>query len=73
MPINLLPPWIAALARWLPFRFMLSAPVELMTQSLDRAHLVRLLGGQLAWTAILLALALALWRAGVKRFEAVGG
>jgi ABC-2 type transport system permease protein len=73
MPINLLPPWIAALARWLPFRFMLSAPVELMTQSLDRAHLVRLLGGQLAWTAILLAIALALWRAGVKRFEAVGG
>ena len=73
MPIDLLPGPIAALAGWLPFRFMLSAPVELMTRSLDRAHLVRLLGGQLAWTAILLSAALALWRAGVKRFEAVGG
>jgi ABC-2 type transport system permease protein len=73
MPIKLLPPWIATLADWLPFRYMLSAPVELMTRSLDREQLERLLGGQLAWTAITLAIAIALWRAGVKRFEAVGG
>ena len=73
MPIDLLPGPIAALAGWLPFRFMLSAPVELMTTPLDREHLAILLGGQLAWTTILLAIALALWRAGVKRFEAVGG
>lgn len=73
MPIELLPRPIAAVARWLPFRFMLSVPVELLTRRLDRAHLASLLGGQAAWTAITLALALALWRAGVKRFEAVGG
>ena len=73
MPLDLLPGPIAAVAQWLPFRFMLSAPVELLTKSLDREHLARLLGGQLAWTAILLAVALALWRAGVRRFEAVGG
>jgi ABC-2 type transport system permease protein len=71
MPIDLLP--VAALARWLPFRFMLSAPVELMTRSLDRDQVLALLGGQAAWAAILLATALTLWRAGVKRFEAVGG
>ena len=52
---------------------LLSAPVELLTRSLHRDQLVRLLGGQLAWAAILLATALALWRAGVRRFEAVGG
>lgn len=73
MPIDLLPGPIAALAGWLPFRFMLSAPVELLTKPQDREHLAILLGGQLAWTAIFLAIALALWRAGVKRFEAVGG
>jgi ABC-2 type transport system permease protein len=73
MPLKLLPPWIAALAAWLPFRFMLSAPVELLTRPQDGAHLAALLGGQLAWAAITLAGALALWRAGVKRFEAVGG
>jgi ABC-2 type transport system permease protein len=73
MPLPLLPHPIAAVARWLPFRFMLSAPVELLTQPLDRAELARLLGGQVAWAAIMLAVALAVWRAGVKRFEAVGG
>jgi ABC-2 type transport system permease protein len=71
MPIDLLPGPIAAVAAWLPFRFMLSAPVELMTT--PHASVVGLLGGQLAWTAIMLATAFALWRAGVKRFEAVGG
>jgi len=73
MPLELLPGPIAAIAAWLPFRFMLSAPVELMTRAHTRGELADLLGGQLAWTAILLATALALWRAGVKRFEAVGG
>jgi ABC-2 type transport system permease protein len=73
MPLDLLPHPIAVLSRWLPFRFMLSAPVELMTRPLDRAALLDLLGGQAAWTAISLAAALAIWRAGVRRFEAVGG
>jgi ABC-2 type transport system permease protein len=73
MPLDLLPHPIAVLAAWLPFRFMLSAPVELMTRSLDREALAALLGGQLAWAAIMLATALVLWRRGVRRFEAVGG
>jgi ABC-2 type transport system permease protein len=73
MPITLLPHPIAAVANWLPFRFMLSVPVELLTKPHHRDELVGLLGKQAAWTAILLAIALALWRAGVKRFEAVGG
>ncbi len=72
MPLDLLGP-VATLAAWLPFRFMLSAPVELLTRSHDHAQLALLLGGQLAWAAIILAAALLLWRAGVKRFEAVGG
>ena len=73
MPLKLLPGPIAPIAAWLPFRFMLSAPVELMTRSLDGERLASLLGGQLAWTAIMLAVALGLWRAGVRHFEAVGG
>jgi ABC-2 type transport system permease protein len=73
MPLKLLPHPIAVVAGWLPFRFMLSVPVELMTRPLARADLASLLGGQLAWAAVTLAIALALWRAGVKRFESVGG
>jgi ABC-2 type transport system permease protein len=57
---------------YLPFRYMLSAPVEVMTREMTGDELARLFAGQAAWTAILLAIALATWRAGVKRFEAVG-
>jgi len=72
LPLPLLGP-IAGIAAWLPFRFMLSAPVELLTRPQDHHHLAVLLGGQLAWTAILMTIALSVWRAGVRRFEAVGG
>ena len=68
--------WLGAFGRavkYLPFRYMLSAPVEIMTVPQSRADLAALLGGQLAWATVLLATALATWRAGVKRFEAVGG
>jgi ABC-2 type transport system permease protein len=72
MPLELLGP-VASVARWLPFRFMLSAPVELLTRTQHRDDLVRLLGGQAAWAAISLTGALVLWHRGVRRFEAVGG
>jgi ABC-2 type transport system permease protein len=72
MPLELLGP-VGRVAAWLPFRFMLSAPVELLIHPLDRGALAALLGGQLAWAAVLLAGALAVWGAGVRRFEAVGG
>ncbi len=73
LPLDLLPGVFKTIAAYSPFRFMASAPVELMTRSLDRARLEVLLGGQVAWAVILFAVALAVWRAGVRRFEAVGG
>lgn len=73
MPLELLPHPIYVVTRWLPFRFMLSVPVELMTRPLDGEEIARLLAGQVAWTVIMLGIALAVWRAGIKRFEAVGG
>jgi ABC-2 type transport system permease protein len=72
MPLELLGP-VARIARWLPFRFMLSAPVELMTRTQHSDDPASILGGQAAWAAIMLAVALVLWRRGVRRFEAVGG
>jgi ABC-2 type transport system permease protein len=73
LPLDLMPRPIAVVAEWLPFRFMLSASVEMITKTLDGEHVAILLGGQLAWAAITLAIGLAIWRAGVRRFEAVGG
>jgi len=72
MPLDLLGP-VAGIARWLPFRFVLSAPVEIMTRTQHGESVAALLAVQAAWAAILLAGSLAIWRAGVRRFEAVGG
>lgn len=73
LPIPLLPWGIRHVAEALPFRFMLSAPVELMTRPLDATRALGLLGGQLAWAVATLALARWVWNRGVERFEAVGG
>ncbi|MDB4955051.1 MAG: transporter permease [Myxococcales bacterium] len=73
LPLDLMPRPIAVVAEWLPFRYMLSVPVELMTKTLDTEHVFAIVGGQVAWAAITLAIALAIWRAGVRKFEAVGG
>lgn len=65
-------PAVVDVAYWLPFYYMLAAPVELMTSHLTGEQIVRLLGAQIAWAALCVALGLWVWRLGVRRFEAVG-
>ena len=73
MPLDLMPKPLAALAHWLPFWCTLYIPVEIMTRAHTGAELAQLLATQAAWTAITLAIALWIWRMGVRRFESVGG
>lgn len=72
LPLSVMPN-VAAVAAWLPFRYTLDVPVAIMTQTLPHAALFGLLARQAAWVAIIGAVALAVWRAGVRRFESVGG
>lgn len=73
MPLPLVKPhWLVTIASATPFPSMLYAPVSLMTQHLAPEDAVRLVGIQAAWAGGCIALALLLWRAGVRRFEAVG-
>jgi ABC-2 type transport system permease protein len=73
VPLPLLPDWLADVARYAPFRYLLSAPIELMMRTdLDTMGALGLVGAQLAWAAALGAIALAVWNAGIRRFEAVG-
>ncbi len=73
VPLELYPPWVGALARWLPFRYTLAFPVELVTGTLTRPEVLRDLLAQLAFIAVLLAGTRITWRAGVRRFSSVGG
>lgn len=73
VPLDLFPPWLGALARWLPFRYMLAFPVEMMTGLLSRERALAELSIQSAFVAALLLLTSLAWRRGLRRFSAVGG
>jgi ABC-2 type transport system permease protein len=73
VPLELFPRWVTALARALPFRYMLAFPVEMVIGMQSRARALAELGIQ--WTFVVgLALAAAgVWRLGLRRFAAYGG
>jgi ABC-2 type transport system permease protein len=73
LPLELLPSWIARAADYTPFPGMLSVPIDVMIErDLDASGAAALVGGQAAWAGIMIVVAIVAWRAGVKRFEAVG-
>ena len=72
-PLELFPEWLRVAAQWMPFRYQIGLPVELMTGQLTVEAALPLLGKQYGWAAIMIALALTLWRGGIKRFQAFGG
>jgi viologen exporter family transport system permease protein len=73
IPVELFPPALRSVVGWLPFRYQLGLPVELLTSAHDRATALALLGRQWAWAVLLLAAALWQWRSGLRRFAAFGG
>lgn len=72
LPLPLMPSFLAEVAKYTPFPSMLAAPVEIMTRDLTGAEIAELLATQCGWAAGMLMVALAVWRLGIRRFEAVG-
>ncbi len=73
VPLELYPRWVSELARFLPFRYMLAFPVELVTGGLSRGAALSQLGVQWAFVLVLLGVAAGMWRLGTRRFAAHGG
>jgi ABC-2 type transport system permease protein len=73
IPLELFPSWLYAIARWLPFRYTLSFPVENLLGLASRHDSLQALAIQWGYAAAFLLLALRLWRAGVARYAAFGG
>lgn len=73
IPIDLFPPALRSAIQWLPFRFQLGLPVEVMTGAHHRSDALALLGVQWAWVAVALGVTALMWRAGLRRFAAYGG
>ncbi|HEX2033474.1 MAG TPA: ABC-2 family transporter protein [Chloroflexota bacterium] len=71
-PLTLLPEALQWASLVLPFRWMLAFPVELLLGRLTPEETLRGLAVQGAWLALAAALLMATWRAGLKRYAAVG-
>jgi ABC-2 type transport system permease protein len=73
VPLELFPSWARDIAEVLPFRYTLGFPVEILIGMSDDAAIARGLAVQGAYGLGSAALALTMWRAGVRRFGAFGG
>jgi ABC-2 type transport system permease protein len=73
IPVELFPPALRIVGDWLPFRFQVGLPVELMTGAHDRGAALMLLARQWTWVAAMLIAALTMWKRGLRRFSAFGG
>jgi ABC-2 type transport system permease protein len=72
-PTQLLPGFLQTVSALLPFRYMLGFPVEILTDQLDARAMLTGFAFQLGWLAIAATAFILLWRAGVRRYEGVGG
>ncbi len=73
LPLDLLPGWLRPAADVLPFQYLFYVPVQAAIGRLVGPALLQALLAQLAWTFGLGMLACAIWRCGLRRYEAVGG
>jgi ABC-2 type transport system permease protein len=73
IPIDLLPRQLVAIVDWLPFRYQIGLPVELMTNARPRGEALALLARQWAWVAIMFGATVVAWRRGLRRFVSFGG
>lgn len=71
-PLAVMPDWITVLASILPFRWMLSFPVEIALIQITPAEALIGLLAQSLWLVLSILLLRAVWRAGLKRYTAVG-
>jgi ABC-2 type transport system permease protein len=73
IPLELFPHWLATVARFLPFRYMLAFPVEMIVGMTPRGAALVELGIQWLFVGALALAARAIWRVGLRRFAAFGG
>lgn len=72
-PLSLLPGPLRAIAEWLPFRWVMAFPVELLLGRLRPEEAAVGFAAQLAWIGIGVVALRAAYGAGVRRYAAVGG
>jgi ABC-2 type transport system permease protein len=72
-PVGLLPQGIRLAATTLPFRYMVSFPVEVLTGQVTGPALATGFVIQAGWLLVAVALYLLMWQRGVRHYTAIGG
>ncbi len=71
-PIDLFPDWFKFFGQWLPFRWLVAFPVEIMMGGLALQEILAGYAVLVLWGIPIGTCMMLVWRAGVKRFGAVG-
>ncbi len=71
-PLDLFPPNVTAIANWLPFRFMFSFPVEILSGRLTTQDVATGVAAMLFWAALAVVVYRWMWRKGIRQFSAFG-
>lgn len=72
MPLRLMPEWVGTLNAYLPFRAMLSVPIEIGAGLLPASEWLAALGHQCLWVLAFALIAIGTWQRGLRRYEAFG-
>ena len=73
IPMQLLPGPLQQLSLLLPLQSIFAFPLSVMLGKAQGADMFSGLAGQVIWSLVLWLIATAMWRAGLRRYEAVGG
>ena len=72
-PVAVLGKWASGVSQVLPFSYTMNFPITVLTGANTSQQMLFGFCMQLIWIAVLSVLAQILWRAGIRRFVAVGG
>ncbi len=69
-PLEVFPPALRAAAHWTPFPYMVAFPAQLLAG--EAVPIAASFAAMVGWISLLLPITLLLWRAGVRRYSAMG-
>jgi ABC-2 type transport system permease protein len=72
-PLDIMPPAIQAVMKWLPFYYELFCPIAIFLERVRGAELGQVLAIQAGWLVITWAAANLMWKRGLGHYQAVGG
>ena len=72
-PLDVMPVWLHTALAILPFAYELYFPVAILTEKVHGTELWSGLAIQAAWVALCFLAARLMWKAGLRRYESVGG